>query len=61
MHELRVPLLKNEVKSTQNVLKEYKKDRAVKGCSILSEGWHNLTVQKDIVNFLVNYPKGLVF
>lgn len=61
MHELRVPLLKNEVESTQNELKDYKKEWALKGCSILSDGWRDSTVQKDIVNFLVNSPKGSVF
>ncbi|KAF3550359.1 hypothetical protein DY000_02002394 [Brassica cretica] len=33
---------------------------AVKGCSIMSNGWHDYVVQKDIVNFLVNLPKGSV-
>ncbi|CAH1426190.1 unnamed protein product [Lactuca virosa] len=53
--------LKNEVESTQKVLKDYKQEWAVKGCSILSDGWRDSTVQKNIVNFLVNSPKGSVF
>ena len=38
-----------------------KKEWAQKGCSILSDGWRDSTVQKDIINFLVNSPKGSVF
>jgi len=40
---------------------EHKKEWAHKGCSILSDGWRDTTVQKDIVNFFVNSPKGSVF
>ena len=40
---------------------ENKKEWAQKGCSILSNGWRDSTVQKDIVNFLVNCPRGLIF
>ncbi|CAH1430634.1 unnamed protein product [Lactuca virosa] len=61
MYELRVPLLKNEVESTHKVLKEYKQEWAVEGCSILLDGCRDSTVHKYIVNFLVNSPKGSVF
>ncbi|KAK8568988.1 hypothetical protein V6N12_007521 [Hibiscus sabdariffa] len=61
MHELRVPLLKKEVEDTQTVMEGYKKEWAEKGCSILSDGWRDSIAQKDIVNFLVNSPKGSVF
>ncbi|XP_057787070.1 uncharacterized protein LOC131004405 [Salvia miltiorrhiza] len=40
---------------------EFKKEWAIKGCSILSDGWRDSVVQKDIVNFLVNSPRGSVF
>lgn len=54
-------MLKKEVESTQNALKEYKKEWIVKGCLILSDGWCDSTNQKDIVNFLVNSPIGSFF
>jgi len=61
MYELRVPFLKKEVEATEKAMVEHKKEWAHKGCSILSDGWRDTTVQKDIVNFLVNSPKGSVF
>lgn len=61
MHELRVPLLRKEVEDTKTEIESHKKEWASKGCSILSDGWRDSTVQKDIVNFLVNSPKGSVF
>lgn len=61
MHELRVPLLRKEVDDTQKEMDEYKKEWATKGCSIMSDGWRDSASQKDIVNFLVNSPKGSVF
>ncbi|GKE94513.1 hypothetical protein Tco_1579368 [Tanacetum coccineum] len=38
MYELRVPLLKKEVEETENNMINYKKEWAVKGCSIISDG-----------------------
>lgn len=61
MHELRVPLLKKEVEETKMEIENHKKEWASKGCSILSDGWRDSTVQKDIINFLVNSPTGSVF
>mgnify|MGYP001082855545 CR=1 FL=1 len=61
MYEARIPLLKKEVEDTEKAMVENKKEWAQKGCSILSDGWRDSTVQKDIVNFLVNSPKGSVF
>ncbi|GJT32139.1 hAT dimerization domain-containing protein [Tanacetum coccineum] len=61
MYELKVPLLKKEVEDTEDNIKNYKNEWAIKGCSILSDGWRDSIVQKDIVNFLVNSPKGSVF
>ncbi|XP_039020742.1 uncharacterized protein LOC120152615 [Hibiscus syriacus] len=60
MYELRVPILNKEVEEVQNQIVENKKEWAEKGCSILSDGWRDSVVQKDI-NFLVNSPKGSVF
>ncbi|XP_057809030.1 uncharacterized protein LOC131023504 [Salvia miltiorrhiza] len=61
MYELRVPFLQKEVEATNTKVMEFKKEWAIKGCSILSDGWRDSVVQKDIVNFLVNSPKGFVF
>ncbi|KAK8483419.1 hypothetical protein V6N13_028402 [Hibiscus sabdariffa] len=61
VHELRVPLLKKEVEDTQKVMEDHKKEWAEKGYSILLDGWRDSIAQKDIVNFLVNSPKGSVF
>jgi len=61
MYELRVPFLKKEVEDTEKAIVEHKKEWADIGCSILSDGWRDTTVQKDIINFLVNSPKGSVF
>ncbi|VVB05423.1 unnamed protein product [Arabis nemorensis] len=61
MYELRVPLLKKEVDDTHAQLVEHKKEWASKGCSIMSDGWRDSVVQKDIINLLVNSPKGSVF
>ncbi|KAD6118798.1 hypothetical protein E3N88_10069 [Mikania micrantha] len=61
MHELRVPLLTTEVEETKTEMESHKKEWAIKGCSILSDGWRDCTGQKDIFNFLVNSPKGSVF
>ncbi|XP_021854344.2 uncharacterized protein [Spinacia oleracea] len=61
MHELRVPLLKSEVEEIDKLKEEHKKEWATKGCSIMSDGWRDSIASKDIVNFLVNSPKGSFF
>lgn len=61
MYELRVPLLKQEVKEVEEQVNEHKKECADKGCSILSDDWRDSVVQKDIINFMVNSPKGSIF
>ncbi|KAJ9544035.1 hypothetical protein OSB04_023742 [Centaurea solstitialis] len=61
MYELRVPLLKQEVKEVEEHVNDHKKEWAEKGCSILSDGWRDSVVQKDIINFMVNSPKGSIF
>ncbi|CAH9120819.1 unnamed protein product, partial [Cuscuta epithymum] len=61
MYELRVPLLRKEVEDTQTMLDEHKKEWALKGCSLLSDGWRDNVAQKEIINFLINSPKGSVF
>nr|GEV03848.1 hypothetical protein [Tanacetum cinerariifolium] len=52
MYELRVPLLKKEVEDREDNIKNYKNEWAIKGCSILSDGWRDSIVQKDIVKLL---------
>ncbi|KAH6827133.1 hypothetical protein C2S53_010505 [Perilla frutescens var. hirtella] len=61
MYELRVPLLKKNVDDVNLQMFECKKEWAIKGCSILSDGWRDSVASKEIVNFLVNSPKGSVF
>ncbi|CAN7050566.1 unnamed protein product, partial [Brassica rapa subsp. trilocularis] len=61
MYELRFSLLQKEVTNVQAELVPNKEEWAVKGCSIMSDGGRDSVVQKDIVNFLVNSPKGYVF
>lgn len=61
MHELGVLLLQQEVANTHTMLLQHKNEWAAKGCTIMSDGWRDSVVQKDIVNFLVNSPKGSVF
>ncbi|XP_024990652.1 uncharacterized protein LOC112524943 [Cynara cardunculus var. scolymus] len=58
MYELRVLLLNQEVKTVEEEVKEHKKEWAQKGGSILSDGWRDSVVQKDIINFMVNSPRG---
>ncbi|KAL7588906.1 uncharacterized protein LOC111917557 [Lactuca sativa] len=61
MYELRVSILNNKVKDVQKQLLEHEEEWADKGCSILSDGWRDLVVRKDIINFMVNSPKGSIF
>lgn len=58
MHELEGPFLDKEVQDMENLVMEHRKEWAVTGCSILSYGWCDSVVQKNIANFLVNSPKG---
>ncbi|CDY35521.1 BnaA01g23910D [Brassica napus] len=47
------------IKSVQ--IEENKNKWASKGCSLMSDGWHDSVAKKDIVNVLVNSPKYSVF
>ncbi|XP_042007493.1 uncharacterized protein LOC121756101 [Salvia splendens] len=60
-HELRVPLLNKEVNAAKDILKDHREEWAISGCSIISDGWRDSVSQRDIINFLVNSPKGSVF
>ncbi|XP_057964619.1 uncharacterized protein LOC131155470 [Malania oleifera] len=60
-HEVRVPYLKEEVSQMKELLKVHKEEWTKYGCSIMSDGWRDLVANKDIINFLVNSPRGSVF
>ena len=57
---LRVPLLRKKLSPLQKK-EEHKTEWAQKGCSIMSDGWRDSVVQKDIINFLMNSPRGSFF
>ncbi|XP_058010208.1 uncharacterized protein LOC110670461 [Hevea brasiliensis] len=59
-HEVRVPLLNEEVAEVNNSLKSYEEEWAKYGCSIVADGWTDKK-QRTLINFLVNSPKGTVF
>ncbi|KAJ9561061.1 LOW QUALITY PROTEIN: hypothetical protein OSB04_006221 [Centaurea solstitialis] len=61
-HEIRVPYLTKAVKSTEEMVVEIHQPQWAKyGCTIMSDGWRDSVIQKDIINFLVNSPKESVF
>ncbi|KAH6825702.1 hypothetical protein C2S53_002326 [Perilla frutescens var. hirtella] len=49
MYELRVPLLKKNVDDVNLQMLEYKKEWAIKGCSILSDGWRDSIARKILM------------
>ncbi|KAK1407750.1 hypothetical protein QVD17_39376 [Tagetes erecta] len=59
-HELRVPLLRNEVENVEKWIDGQKLEWAKIGCSIMSDGWTDRR-QRTLINFLVNSSKGTVF
>ncbi|KAJ9132775.1 hypothetical protein P3X46_033612 [Hevea brasiliensis] len=59
-HEVRVPLLNEEVAEVKNSLKSYKEEWAKYGCSIMADGWTDKK-KRTLINFLMNSPKGTVF
>ena len=54
-------ILKKEVENVKALLADHEKEWSEKGHSILSDGWRASVMQKDIINFMVNSPKGSVF
>lgn len=60
MHELRTWILREELKTTKNVVDEIKKTWPQTGVSIMSDGWKDIR-QRNLINFLVNNPSGTVF
>ncbi|PNY14079.1 hypothetical protein L195_g010751, partial [Trifolium pratense] len=59
-HELRVPMLKEELRLTHEMLESNRKEQAKYGCSIMSDGWTD-TKGRTLINFLVNCPAGTMF
>ena len=60
-HEIRVLLLNKEDESVNKILQGHRKEWKKYGCSIMLNSWKNKVAKKDIINFLVNSPKGSVF
>ncbi|KAL6561966.1 hypothetical protein OROGR_002973 [Orobanche gracilis] len=59
-HEVRVPLLNNEVEETNKIVEEHRKEWEKVGCSIMCDGWKDKR-ERTLINFLVNSPKGSIF
>ncbi|KAK9062892.1 hypothetical protein SSX86_020082 [Deinandra increscens subsp. villosa] len=59
-HELRVPLLKNEVEKVDQWVEGHKVEWSKFGCSIMADGWTDRK-QRSLINFRVNGSKGTVF
>ncbi|CAM8978732.1 unnamed protein product [Rhodiola kirilowii] len=60
-YELRVPLLRKKKKQIQDILAGHEEEWAQVGCTLMSDGWRDSVVNKEIINFLVHSPKGPVF
>ncbi|TXG53010.1 hypothetical protein EZV62_022179 [Acer yangbiense] len=59
-HEVRVPLLKQEVKNTRKSMKAHEEEWVTYGCSIFSDGWKDRR-ERTLINFLINSLKGSMF
>ncbi|XP_065857049.1 uncharacterized protein [Euphorbia lathyris] len=60
IYEVRVPLLKQEVKKVKLEIRSYEEEWERHGCSIMADGWTDKR-QRTLINFLVNSHKGTVF
>ncbi|KAL9665306.1 hypothetical protein QQ045_020723 [Rhodiola kirilowii] len=60
-YELRVPLLRKKKKQIQDSLAGHEEEWARVSCTLMSDGWRDSVVNKEIINFLVHCPKGPVF
>ena len=58
-HEVRVPLLKDEVEETRTLMKLHE-EWVRSGCSIMYDGWEDRK-KRTLINFLVNTPRGSFF
>ncbi|XP_057986679.1 uncharacterized protein LOC110658706 [Hevea brasiliensis] len=59
-HDVRVPLLNEQVAEVKNSLKSYEEEWAKYGYSIMANGWIDKK-QRTLINFLVNSPKETIF
>jgi hypothetical protein len=59
-HDIRGPLLQNEVQRIQEYLIEFKQSWTKTGCTIMSDGWTDGR-SRTILNFLIACPKGTMF
>ncbi|KAK8970811.1 hypothetical protein KSP40_PGU013540 [Platanthera guangdongensis] len=59
-HEVRVPLLNNEVIEIQKMMKNYEDEWKLFGCSIMTDRWTDKK-HRTLIIFLVNSPKGTFF
>ncbi|PON98691.1 Ribonuclease H-like domain containing protein [Trema orientale] len=60
MHELRTWILREELRTTENVVEEIKRTWPQTSVSIISDGWKDIR-QRNLINFLVNNPSGTIF
>ncbi|XP_075515497.1 uncharacterized protein LOC142550147 [Primulina tabacum] len=59
-HEVREPLLKEEINHTKLILKQNEEEMAKKGCTLMADGWRDRN-GRSLINFLVNTPKDNMF
>ncbi|XP_073046708.1 uncharacterized protein [Primulina eburnea] len=59
-HEVREPLLKEEINHTKLILKQNEEEMAKNGCTLMADGWRDRK-GRSLINFLVNTPKGSMF
>ncbi|XP_062104413.1 uncharacterized protein LOC133815612 [Humulus lupulus] len=60
MHEMRTWILKEEEKTTSEIVNEIKATWKRTGVSLLLDGWSDMR-NRSLINFLVNNPYGTVF
>ncbi|KAL6578942.1 hypothetical protein OROMI_009158 [Orobanche minor] len=59
-HEVRVPLLKEEVQNAKQLMKAHEAEWVTYGCSLMCDGWEDRK-HRTLINFLVNTPRGSFF
>lgn len=59
-HEVRVPLLKEEVEDAKQLMKAHEAEWVNYGCSLMCDGWEDRK-HRTLVNFSVNTPRGSFF
>lgn len=59
-HEVRVPLLKEEVEDAKQLMKAHEAEWVAHGCSLMCDGWEDRK-HRTLINFLVNTSRGSFF